>query len=166
MNWTIVFIVSLTIFIASIVCSVLLSQIKYKRGRIVNSLNVLFIGTFLTSFVIFYPIYRKAFDEGFIGSLESIFFTFVESLKIFLVDGEFSFILENVSSLNSENAKGIILLSAVLYFICPILSFGIVLSFFRNLSAYTGYVFGFFKNTYIFSELNEKSIELARSLNW
>ena len=48
--------------------------------------------------------------------------------------------------------------------VAPLLSFGLVLSFFRNVSAYVRYGLAFFRDVYIFSEPNERSVALARDI--
>jgi hypothetical protein len=54
--------------------------------------------------------------------------------------------------------------TSILYILAPILTFGVALSFFKNLSAYAGFVLGYRKEAYIFSSLNERSVILAESI--
>jgi len=51
-----------------------------------------------------------------------------------------------------------------LHLIAPILTFGFILSFFKTIFAYLNYGIHFFAETYIFTQLNKNSLELAKSL--
>ena len=54
--------------------------------------------------------------------------------------------------------------AATLFVLAPIFTFGFVMSLFKNLSAYLKYILSFFKEVYVFSELNEKSLVLANDI--
>ena len=60
--------------------------------------------------------------------------------------------------------KGYTTLFSILFVLAPILTFGFVLSFFKNISAYKRYITHYNSDVFIFSELNEKSLALAKSL--
>ena len=62
-------------------------------------------------------------------------------------------------------SKGYTTLFSILFVLAPILTFGFVLSFFKNISAYKRYITHYNSDVFIFSELNEKSLALAKSLH-
>lgn len=52
----------------------------------------------------------------------------------------------------------------IMYVLAPILTFGFVLSLFKNISAYKNYLFSYRKDVYAFSEINKKSVALGKSI--
>ena len=53
---------------------------------------------------------------------------------------------------------------AVLFVLTPVFSFGVILSLFKNVWANVQFVFLYFKDLFVFSELNEKSLSLAQDI--
>ena len=74
---------------------------------------------------------------------------------MFTVDADTSMILEYVS----DSYYSLIL--SVLFVIAPILTFGFVLSLFRGILSGLRFALSRYRDMYVFSELNEKSIALA-----
>jgi len=85
-------------------------------------------------------------------------------MRLFVLDGEYDVIHEFTADLPQSIRSGYSLVSAALYVLAPVMSFGFVLPFFKNVSAYRRLIFHYFSDIYVFSELNEKSLTLAASL--
>ncbi len=140
------------------------SGTKYKIPKIKDSSQIILVGVVASSIVLFIPIYFNVFKTSGCNVFETIFIAIHNMIRLFVVDGDFEFITANVTELPDEIAKGYTVLFSILFVMAPILTFGFVLSFFKNLSAYRRYIMYLNKDVYIFSELNDKSIALAKSL--
>lgn len=164
MEWFVCFGVSLAILIFAVATSCVFIKMKYKRERIWNSFNVLAGGIFLSSVVMFLPIYKQIFSEDKLAGIKTFLLSLHNTLRLFIVDGEFVFLMEYTKNIPSGLSVAYNMLGAVLFVVAPILTFGVVLSFFKNVFAYLDYWGSFFSDVYIFSDLNPKSIALAKSL--
>ncbi len=160
--WTLCFIISTSCLAGSFLLAFILLKVPYKSGRLLTPSRILFAGVVLSALFLFIPIYKSTFNETECGWVETILISLHNMIRLFVVDGEFSFITDNVVSEGLFKAYSVMF--SVLFVLAPFLTFGFVLSFFKNLSAHTRYVKGFFKEVFVFSELNEKSLALAESL--
>ncbi len=153
--WTVLFLV----FIKR-VCS------RYKSGRVLTPSRIMFAGTFVSATVLFAPIYYAKFisDTAVIRAVKTFLISVHHTIKLFVVDSEFEFISESVAGLNRVDAAVFSTFAAILFVSAPLLTYNFIMSFFQNVSAYYKYLFRFRSNAYVFSELNEKSIALARSV--
>lgn len=165
MNWNICFFISLIVLICSVMGSIIMSKSRYRRSIIFQPSNFLFVGVVISATILFFPIYANTFKNSRCGILETILIAIHNTIRLFIVDGEFDFITSNINELPDWLARAYTSLFSVLFVLAPILTFGFVLSFFKNILAYKKYITHFYSDAYIFSELNEKSIALAKSLS-
>lgn len=154
--------ISVTVFaLTLIVWALVMLKIigKNKRKRLFTPGRILFVGTFISAFAYFIPIYAA---KG-IGSVATILNAFQHSFRIFALDGDFmSFVAETAFP---EGIKELCLsYGALLYAFAPILTFGFILTFFKNFFAHLKYKLFFWGKTHVFSELNEKTLSLAKSI--
>lgn len=119
--------------------------------------------TYLSAAVAFYPFYRIYFGEG-IFPLRAIILSLHNTIRLFVIDCDFDFIKEGLIDLGGTWATAYSVLFSILYIACPLLTFGFILSFFKNVSAYRRLYFTFGRDLYVFSELNQKNLSLAQSL--
>lgn len=141
----------------------LLTQRKLGLKRLRSPFRVLFAGSFLSAVLLFIPIYAEYFEPGASGVFKTILISVHNTMRLFVMDGEFDFMQE----FTTPTGWGLTLyhtLGAVLYVLNPLLTFGFVLSFFQSASAYQSLVFHYFSDFYIFSELNPRALALAESL--
>ena len=161
--WEISIVLSISILVVTILFLLLTS--RHTRKRVINNpLTVFLGGMFLASVCMFFPICHM----DCVSNIRSIFVSILEavhsSIKLFVVDSDFGMVRDSVSHLN-EGLKGVYeIWGALLITLSPVLTFGVVLSFFKNAMSYQQFLLHFFTDTYIFSELNEKSIALAESI--
>ena len=140
---------------------------RYKRKRILTPNRALILGTWASASVMFYPLYLREL-EGTVGVAEYIragLVSIQHSIRLFAFDGDYMDIVDMAEGLEPEIQTLYTLLGAILYLAAPILTVGLILSFFKNLTSYVNYVFSFWKQTHVFSELNEKSLALAKSID-
>ena len=125
------------------------------------------IAVFAAIAVLFMPIYGRTFDaEPIVMRIfKTILISTHQAIRLFVVDSDFE-IIENISgTIDARLYEFYSSYAALLYVIAPIMSFGVVLSFFKNVSSYRRLLQNYNKNIYVFSELNERSLMLAESLD-
>lgn len=166
MIWKICFAVSVAIFALSIVLAFFAGTSKKRRFAVFDSSRLMFIGVVVSSSVLFVPIYNSLFHDGDCGFFETLLISVHNMIRLFVVDGDYTFITDNISEIANEPglARAYTVFFSVLFLAAPILTFSFVLSFFKNIRSYRKFVFNFKNDTYIFSELNERSIVLAESI--
>lgn len=130
-----------------------------------SAIQVYTIRVFASVLAVFIPIYYTSYDFGdAYGVLRPLLIAIHNSLRIFILDGDFDIIVNSLSDQNVALRVCFSLYSAFLYVIAPVLTFSNVLSLFKNLKDEIRYKLIGQKNLYIMSELNDKSIALARSI--
>ena len=164
MDWLGFFLVAIVVLSATVLCSVLLGRKKNSRGWFLTPVKLLFAGLFVATLLIFCPVCRQSVGEESYSGIEAFLLALHSTFQIFTIDSDRSIILEMIRCEDAWLKEAYTVLLSVIYVIGPILTFGFVLSFFRNVTAYLRYLIGFFRDAYIFSELNERSIFLAKSI--
>lgn len=149
------------IIIVSVVAAVLAASGKIKTDKLVTPLNILMSATFLSVFAGIFPCcYEMVSDDmsgGAVRFLKIIFMTFLNTIQVFTVDAG----SDIISGYNETAGNSYILVFSVLSALAPLLTVGFLINFIANISASYRYLFCFRKDTYIFSELNERSFALA-----
>ena len=126
--------------------------------------NALVIGVVISAIVMFYPMNREALAPGFGNSVLAFFLSAFNTVQLFAVRYSFSAIQEGISFCPPQWETAYLIWAASLFVMAPVATFGFVLSFFHGVSSYLKYLGSFFKPVYAFSELNEKSLCLARDI--
>lgn len=162
-------IASALILLICIIAALKLRKTGYKPGRVIDSSKCLFIGVVLSTIIMFIPIYTVKFKSSDCGIFETVLISIHNMIRLFVVDGDFDFITSNLpNSVSPWIVKIYVALFAVLFVLAPILTFGFLLSFFKDVSAYRKWIcnkaiLNHKSEIYVFSELNDKSIALAKS---
>lgn len=162
MPFIISFAISLAILIAGIAFSCSILKNKKVKARY-NSFYILVVSVFASASVLFVPIYLEIFSADKLQIIKTILLSVHNSIRLFIVDGEFNIITDNVSQ-NIGIYEAYSLLAALLFVTAPLLTFGAVLSFFKNILSYQRLMFNYNSDICVFSELNEQSVVLAKSL--
>ena len=165
--WEIWWGIAALIWIFTILHSFVISKLRYKRKRILTPNKLCIAGTFLSAAVLFCPIYVEEFAgyEPLAKWAKSILISIQHSIRLFAFDGDYMDFVENVENIDFGFATFYTVAGAVLYAVAPLLTFGILLSFFKNFTAYTKYWSPFRTKTHIFSELNKRSLAFAKSID-
>lgn len=159
--WITFTLLSLLIFLLSVAAATL-RGIQRKRYRL-SPLYILLIGVFIADFLALFPPYYLTVLEGN-GILKSLFMVFHDTLQLFTINNDFSLILEHAHGISEMERNLYTVYVAFLYAFTPILTVGVGLSFFRNLSAYCKYFFHYNSDVYVFSDWNDKTATLAKSI--
>lgn len=156
--------VAVAIFTLLGIWALVLAKIPYKSGRVIEPFRVFFVDVFVTSFVMFIPVYVQIFENASAKVLKVIALSLHNTIRLFILDGEFTIVSDNVLGLGGWIEGLYTGFFSVLFVLAPILTFGVVLSFFQNVDSYKRFLLSFYKEIYVFSELNAKSVALAKSL--
>ena len=136
-----------------------------KAKRVLSPIHVYTIGVFCSVMSIFIPIYYTCYNFGDNCTyIRPILLAFHNTLRIFILDADFDIVVTSLKGQNVILRVCFSAYSAFLYVIAPFLTFGNVLSLFKNIKGEIRYKWHKRKKHYIMSELNEKSIALARSI--
>lgn len=157
-------ILSMGILALGCALSVVLCHIPYQRGRALNVTNCLTAAVSLSAFVLLYPIYSAEFGTGAAGILKTILISVHTTIRLFVMDGDFELVLDFLPRISEAQAGVYSCFAAVLYIMAPVMTFGVIMSFFRNITAYRKLYVHFRSDLYVFSELNERSVCLAGSI--
>ncbi len=169
--------IALTIWLVAILSAFNAKRMKGKKRHLLKPINILTTGTFLSAAIMFFSVYADSnvgyelgfFNEpnAFAGLFKTVLVSLHQAIKLFIIDCDFDFIseaLKNTSGVTDFTKTAFTVFASVLYIFAPILTFGFVLSFFKNTNAYIRYFLSRGKRLYIFSDLNEKSVSFAKSL--
>ena len=164
MNWIVHFIISAMILAAAIIAVVYRVKKEIKRHKLLNNFNILFLGVAVCAFFLFMPYYYNASATD-LKSLHAVQVSFYSVLRTFTLDGDYAFFLENTAA--GGNAFNTIYQTFALgvMVVAPFFTFGVVLSFFKDVKAFYRYFIQRNKVTYVFSELNERAVVLAKDLS-
>ena len=158
------FSIAITLFVATISLAIIESVLNNKRLSRIKPVNIIMIGVILSGAFLFYPVNFSEFEGAetyFTRIFNSIIVSIYHVLKLFLLDGEAEALIAYTESLDGVLGTAYPILGFVLFIIAPILTFGFILSFFKNVASYFKYFLSYTKDVYVFSELNDNSAVLA-----
>lgn len=157
-------IISFAVIIISALLAFSTSAGKYKRGRIFTPLNIVLTGAILAVFIGLIPIYIQTVDNTKYHFLETLLFSALNTLQVFTINTNGDIILDNINESATLLSQLYSVYLSVLFVFAPFLTFGFLASFFKNFTAYIKYLTRFFKDVYVFSELNERSLALGADI--
>ncbi|MBO5065458.1 MAG: hypothetical protein J6D06_05015 [Clostridia bacterium] len=164
MFWEIFLVSSVLCLSASLFLTLFKKKLNIGFLLKLDNVNILICGVALASVIAFIPVYYNAFVTTDCNFFETLFISVHNTIRLFVVDGDYDFIIGNIKDLSYYTFKAYSVYFAILYVLAPVFTFSFALSFFKNLSAYRKYFTHFYSDAYIFSELNERSLALAESL--
>lgn len=132
---------------------------------ILSAVQVITIGVFFSVWLLFIPTYYTyyCFGDPF-TVFRPLLIAVHNTLRVFILDGEFDIIVNTLQEEPLLLRLWISLYAALLYVLAPFLTFSNVLSLFKNIRSKLRYQFQKAKKYCIMSELNKKSIALAKSI--
>lgn len=146
----------------------IISVVIKKFGLVSNGkaklFNWMFAGVAIAAYILFLPVHSAVTPVTFCGVWKDIFVSALNTIQVFAGGCDFEIVNQSLEFC-PENLRVLYgAWFATVFVIAPIFTFGFVLSFFKNASAYLKYMQGYFKDVYVFSELNKKSLLLAKDL--
>ena len=137
------------------------SNSKVAKNHNFNLFNALFAGVFVSAVLMFFPVHNDAAIVNGWGVGRTLLLSLFNSMQIFAIGCEFQVVREGMLTCPESLVLFYEVWAAVLFVLAPVFTFGFVLSLFKNLSAYARYLGVYFKDVYVFSELNDQSFALA-----
>ena len=127
--------------------------------------KALMVGIFFAALALYYPAQLANSENTLLGSFVALMLSILGSMQIYAGAGDIGLIREGLSTLG-ESTIGIFyqVWAVILFVAAPVLSIGFVLSIFKNVFAGFKYVLSYYKDAYIFSDLNPKSFTLASDI--
>lgn len=164
--WINCFVISVIVWVAAVIAAIAIGRRTYKSKRIFTPTNTMLVGTFISSVFMFLPIYAQNFkDDALLAKIEETFLLSIHhTIRLFVIDCDFDVVRNALEGLNAGFSIAYSAFAAILYICAPLLTFGFLLSFFKNISSYKKYISSYNKDAYVFSEINEKSLALAKSI--
>ncbi len=164
---TFAYILSILVLWASVIAAIFLTHKKYKSGQFFTSSKVLFSGVAASIFIYFLPIYGPDFwahSEPVFGAFKTVLLSLHHTIRLFVIDSDFDIVRNTVHHGNHILDGLFTAHGAILFVVAPFLTFGFILSFFKNFAAYRKVLLHPTADAYVFSDLNEKSVALAQSI--
>ena len=174
MIWCIFFLLALAVVAAELVLLI----IDYFSKKLFNhrrrAIYFLMGGGALTVALLCFPAYMHKFSSETYSIIKSSAFSIRDAVKVFAMDNISENISNSIATLVDADggiyhryaaAFGVyefVVLAVQIVF--PLLTFGFVVSFIKNLIPWVKYVFFHWRDRHIFSELNEKTITMAESV--
>jgi hypothetical protein len=150
----------LCLSVGVLAAAVITALTVYRRTwRVRLSLNLLLTGVLLALVALYMPVYFQMEKPDLLQCIRVVFLSAFSGLRTLGIDGDY----EIISQCFGGNSL-YLAYASVLLVIAPLLTFGVVLSFFRNAFAGTRLLLNRHRRLRVFSVLNHKSLALARSL--
>ncbi|MDR1800660.1 MAG: hypothetical protein LBQ95_02290 [Lachnospiraceae bacterium] len=162
-NIEICFTIATCLFCIGLLTAFLNKKIPYAVRLVVKPLYVMMIAVFLGLTVLHYPMVLAQFSGFELKHFSGILIAAQCTLQAFTINADFGNMNDFLSSYSGVFATSYHALAAILYIAAPLLTAGFLLQFVKNLGSYARYWMGYHKSVFVFSELNNRSIELAQS---
>ena len=165
MLWLICYLLSIACLVGMILFCIGAARGLWGKRFKGHLFKILFATVFFSSAIMFLPVNSFESPAGFWGILRSALLSLFTAMQTFGMGCEYEVIKAGIADcppcLNSLYQVW----SSVLFVIAPVFTFGFALSFFKNVISHIRYrVFYRNRDVYIFSEVNERSVALARSI--
>ncbi len=163
MDGIVFFIVAMAVLLIAIAFAVGINFTRKKRIGILKRSGCLIVGVFLSSTILFLPIYVQNFETNIV-TLKTILLSLHNAIRLFVVDADFETVRNFVYTLDGAYATVYEIIFAILYVLAPTLTATFLLSLFGDMSSYLKMFTSFHKEAYAFSDLNERSLALAKDI--
>jgi len=136
-----------------------------KDGKRIGMFRFLLAGVFLAGFFLFFPVHFSDARTAAAGSWRTVLLCLFNSMQIFTIGTDFDLVTNAMGTCPETLEAYYKVWAAFIFVLAPVITFGFVLSFFDNIFGRLAYLWGWFRETYVFSELNERSFALAEDLH-
>lgn len=162
--WLSGLIISIAALILMGVISVAVNNSNYRKKHRFSLFNALFAGVFVSAIIMFYPVHISPMELDIGGVWRAFLLAVFNSMQLFAGGCEFAVVMDSINYCPDWLSIIYQVWAATLFVLAPVFTFGFVLSLFKNLSANAKYIASYFKDVYVFSELNERSLVLANDI--
>lgn len=162
--WETCFFGSVGMVLLAVIYAITVGKTQFALKPKLKLFQLLFASVALATILIFLPVRASDAAVSILNVGRAFLLSIFNTMQVFAVGCDFEIVTSGMSScpawLNAEYQAW----TSVLFVLAPAFTFGFVLSLFNNLSAHLKLFCSYFKDLYVFSELNEKSLTLARDI--
>lgn len=162
-------ILSISITIASTVMALVKRKNRLNlKPYSLKPLWTMVIGVFVAGVIMFLPTFLLDYFStiNLAVVIDSILLSVHNSIRIFVADVDYEPFAQFMTNVDIDTTLASVysVYASISYILAPILSAGVVLSFFKNASAMLRYLLHSPANYYYMTQLNEKSLALAEDI--
>ncbi len=132
--------------------------------KVLTPSKILLIGIFISGTLLYIPPYYEALTEVPYNKIITLIISVLSSVEMFGISREYDLFYEGLADFGTIFKNAYLSLVIFLYAAAPVTTLTFALSLFKNFAAKSSYIRHFNNNIYAFSALNEKSLQLAKSL--
>ncbi len=162
--WSVCFLLSVGCLILASVLPFWVNNSRTAKRHKLTLVHSMLAGVFAATFVMFLPIHSAVEQATAAGGWRTFLLSVFHSIQVFTVGCDFQLVKDSMHECTESLDTVYQLWAAILFVLAPLFTFGFVLSLFKNIFAYLQYLCAFFKETYVFSELNDRSLVLATDI--
>lgn len=162
--WLAFLCISVGCVVIDFVTSTVLGNTKFGKRHNFRLFYSLLSGVFLASVFMFMPIHIASAPLSFLNVWKAVLLSLINTIQMFTFGCEFEVVTATMDQCPEWLNSIYQVWAATLFFTAPAFTFGFVLSLFKNLLARIKFFFAYFRDIYVFSELNEKSFTLASDI--
>lgn len=175
-SWIIALWIAVAVFVGGILLIVWFSCQKNDKANrekwiikksFRTTVTLLFAVVFISSVIIFLPIYKEYFEnEAYtaLKAVKTILLSVHNTIRLFVVDGEFDIVRDFLADETGFSKEVYSVFAAIIYVFAPMLTFSFVMTFFERAINGMKMVTALRKDIYVFSELNENSLAFAEDI--
>ncbi len=135
-----------------------------ESASLITPFRVIFIGTALAIYILLWPIVSLHSPNPALDWPKALFATLLATIRTFAADSDLRMALASLTSTSDALTHVEAFYTVFLMALAPLLAVGFLLSFLQAFSARMRYLVSYWHDVNIFSELNDRSIALARSI--
>lgn len=150
--------------LAATVMLLLLPAHVIKKFSSKHKVRLALAGVFIMGLFLHIPMYLTEYSGEQLSGLNGFISAFHHTLRMFVLDGELEPIKTFADQYAGSYATLFFLTAEISYILGPLLTGGVILSFFENTFSYLVLYTHPFSNYFVFSDLNEQSLCLAESI--
>ncbi len=157
--WNIWSMASIAVFVGFFLIGLIFFKVRLKKFKWITPYHVWIVGIVFSTTFMLAPIYLSMGEGVLLISLQ-------HAIRLFAVDGGVSDILAMLEEVNAPEFTRLVytVIGNLQFFLAAIVTFGFILSFFKNITTNLRYRVSIRKHVHIFSELNERTLALAKSI--
>ena len=136
---------------------------KYKKRRFFTITNINIGGAFLSIYLILFPLFLCGVKSPCKDTLSAAITTAVHSIKFFAIGEDYNAIISLIDSQWTLHSWYSVLVT-LFYLYAPLITLSFILTIIKKISSRFRYFINGWKETHVFSELNERSLALAKDI--
>lgn len=163
MMWNVCFIASILVLVLALLY-IGIGRKKNRRRGMLTPYHTIFFGVFLAVYIGLIPVFALRLEEESAFLLKLFAFNILQTIQVFTVNVGGDFIMDHINGKTTGIHEAYSAYMTCLFFIAPILTFSFLVSLFKNILPEFFYKINMGKKVFIFSDLSERSLVLAKSM--